>query len=721
MMTGVGMVLGTAAYMSPEQARGKPVDKRTDIWAFGCVLYEMLSGRCAFGADDVTETLAFVITKEVDWAALPSTTPGSTRNLLRRCLQKDPHRRWHDAADARLEIEDAMAHPADTAAASPVKRRSRWAPAAAVAALAAAAVVGGLLVAWIQRPPVAVSKVSRLEIASTGTQALSLSGFESDFAITPDGSRVVYLGNNGTQLFVRPLDAVEPKLLLKGEIRGPFISPNGEWVAFSEAQTIRKVALSGGAPVTLFPITGIRGATWSSDDEIIFSSLDPEIGLQRIPAAGGTSTPLTQVDRERGEQNHWWPEMLPDGRGVLFTIIRQSGGLAAADIAVLDLRAGITKVLVRGGTHARYTANGYLVYAAAGALRAIRFDLENLATVGSSAEVLPQVMSTPFGAVEASLSRDGTLVYAAGGFGASGVRALAWIDRGGEKTRLPLPERTYAYPRLSPDGTRIAMVSPEQDYDLWLWDIRLASPTRATFSPARDSFPVWSPDSGRIFFGSARSGGHNLFAQAADGTGAVEQLTDGTFNRNPSSFSPDGGHLVFSETGLTTGYDIMMIRLDGDRNVEPLVRTPTNEQNAEIAPDGRWIAYQSDESGQYEIYVRPFPTIDGGRWQISTTGGTRPLWAHSGQELFYLSTDGSLMRVAVEPRATWTASAPARLLDKAVPFFAAWSGRTYDISLDDQRFLMPDSLTPSDPAAGPARFIVVQHWFEELKRLVPAN
>ena len=261
----------------------------------------------------------------------------------------------------------------------------------------------------------------------------------------------MYVGNNGTQLFVRPLDAVEPTLLIKGEIRGPFISPNGEWVGYMEAQTIRKVALNGGAPVTLFTTSGTRGATWASDDEIIFASLDPEIGLQRIPAAGGTPTPLTRVDRERGEQNHWWPEMLPDGRGVLFTIIRQSGGLDAADIAVLDLRAGITKVLVRGGTHARYTANGYLVYAAAGALRAIRFDLENLATVGSSAEVVPQVMSTPFGAVQASLSRDGTLVYVPGGSAASGIRALVWIDRRGEKTRSPAPRTDL---RVSPSLAR---------------------------------------------------------------------------------------------------------------------------------------------------------------------------------------------------------------------------------------------------------------------------
>jgi serine/threonine-protein kinase len=720
MMTGVGVLLGTAAYMSPEQAKGKQVDKRSDIWAFGCVLYEALTGKRAFGADDVTETLAFVITKEIDWTALPSTTPKPIRDLLRRCLQRDPHRRLHDVADARIEIEDAMsAHP-DTAAGGPVTARSRWTTAAVVTAIAAGAVAGGLLVASIQRSPVMVPKVSRLEIAPTGNQALSLSGFEYDFAITPDGSRVVYIGNNGTQLFVRPLDAVEPTLLMKGEIRGPFISPNGEWVGYTEAQTVKRVALTGGAPVTLFSTSGIRGATWASDDEIIFASLDLKIGLQRIPAAGGTPTPLTRIDRERGEQNHWWPEMLPDGRGVLFTIIRQAGGLNAAEIAVLDLRAGTTKVLVRGGTHARYAANGYLVYAAAGALRAIRFDLENLAVVGSSREVLPQVMTTPFGAVEATLSQDGTLVYVPGGSAASGIRALVWIDRRGEKTRLPLPERTYAYPRLSPDGTRIAMVSPEQDYDVWLWDIRLAAFTRATFSLGQDSFPVWSPDSRRMIFGSARSGGQNVFEQAADGTGAVEQLTDGSGTRNPSSFSPDGGRLVFSEADLAMGTNIMMMRLDGSRRVEPLVRTPANERNAEISPDGRWIAYQSDESGQYEIYVRPFPSADSGRWQISTTGGTRPLWAHSGKELFYLSTDGSLMRVTVESPTTWTASAPSRLLDKA-PVFASWSGRTYDISLDDQRFLMPDSMASSDFAAGPTRFVVIQNWFQELARLVPAN
>jgi serine/threonine-protein kinase len=637
---------------------------------------------------------------------------------------EDAHRRLHHIADARIEIDDMLSGHRD---APGVNRADpfRWLkPLTLLAVVGTSAVVGGVLVRlWLQ-PSAVPPKVSRLEIAPTGAQALSLSGFENDFAITPDGSRIVYIGNNGTALFVRPLDAVEPTLLTKGEIRGPFISPSGEWVGyFDRSQRVSKVALNGGAPIVLFPVTGGgRGATWVSDDEIIFASLSPEIGLQRISTNGGTATPLTRVDRAKGEQNHWWPEMLPDGRGVLFTILRQTGGIDAAEIAALDLRTNTTKVLVRGGTHARYAANGYLVYSAGGSLRAIRFDLETLATVGTSRPVVPQVVSTPFGAIEASLSRDGTLAYISGGFAAGATRALVWVDRRGGKTRLSLPERMYTYPRLSPDGTRIAVVSPEQDYDVWLWDLQRATFTRATYGPAQDSFPAWTPDGRRLMFTSSRSGVQNLFEQIGDGTGGVEQLSEGPNTRNSSSISPDGRRIVFSSTELETGLDVMMMWLDGTKRIEPLVRTPANERNAEISPDGRWLAYQSDESGQYEIYVRPYPSTDSGRWQITTTGGTRPLWAHTGRELFYLSpNDGSLMRLTVEPGTTWRSSAPETLLDRPAPYHALWSGRTYDISLDDQRFLMPDYGTTANSNPGPPRLIVVLNWYEELKRLVPAN
>ena len=393
-----------------------------------------------------------------------------------------------------------------------------------------------------------------------------------------------------------------------------------------------------------------------------------------------------------------------------------------AQIAVLDLRSGTHKVLVRGGSHARYVSNGYLVYGAAGTLRAIAFDLANMTTVGPSIPVVSPVMTTAFGAAKMSISTDGTLVYAPGGFASGATRALVWIDRRGGRERLPLPERAYAYPRLSPDGTRVVVTSPDQDYDLWLANLRRASVTRATFSAAQDSFPVWTPDGKQFLFVSARSGGQNIFRQAADGTGTVEQLTEGVQARYTSSISPDGRHLLFSDNNASTGLDIMILTLDSGRQVAPLVRTMANERNGEISPNGRWLAYQSDESGQIEIYVRPFPAVDSGRWQISTSGGTRPMWSRDGQELFYLSPiDNSLMHVMVEHSGTWTASAPAKLLDRPVPFISTFSGRTYDVSPDGQRFLMPDYITPSDLSAGPASLVVVQNWFEELKRLVPTN
>ena len=725
MMTGVGVLLGTAAYMSPEQARGKPVDKRSDIWAFGCVLYEMLTAKRAFDGDDVTVTLARVVERELNLDALPLSVPKRVRQALRVCLRKDQKQRVSDIRDVRLALDGAFETDGTTpppGVQPPDRWRERAAWTVAIVSLFALPLV--LALTYV-RSPAAPSRLSRLQIMPTGTQSLSLSGFDHDVAITPDGSRIVYIGNNGTQLFVRALDALEPVALARGELRAPFISSDGQWVGYIETgQTIRKVALNGGPPATVFRSFsgGFRGATWTVDNSLIFASLDPGVGLQRVAAAGGEATVLTRPDGALGEQNHLWPEMLPNDRGVLFTITAQSGGLDAAQIAVLDLETGMRKVLVRGGSHARYVSSGHLVYVAAGTLRAIAFDLENMTTVGSSVAVVSQVMANPFGAMEASISTDGTLVYVPGGFTSGATRALVWLDRQGGRERLPLSERTYAYPRLSPDGTRVVVVSPDQDYDLWLADLRRATVTRATASPAQDSFPVWTPDGKQFLFISARSGAQNVFRQAADGTGTVEQLTEGMNARNASSISPDGRHLLFSDSDASTGLDIMMLTVDSGRHVAPLVRTPANERNGEISPDGRWLAYQSDESGQNEIYVRPFPGVESGRWQVSTSGGTRPLWSRDGRELFYLSpTDSSLMHVVVEHGATWMATEPAKVLDRPVPFISTYAGRSYDVSPDGQRFLIPDYVMPFNASAGPASLIVVQNWLEELKRLVPTN
>jgi serine/threonine-protein kinase len=576
---------------------------------------------------------------------------------------------------------------------------------------------------FIARTPTTPPRVSRLQIVPEGAEALSPGGVGSNVTITPDGSRIVYIGNGGTQLFVRPVDALEPIVLTRGDLRDPFVSPDGQWVGFFDGgNTLRKIAITGGPATTVFNSNNpFRGATWTPAGDIIFSTIDASAGLRRLGPAGGSPMVLTRPDQEHGEQNHWFPTLLPNGRGVLFTIWSKGGGLDSAEVAVLDLRTGASKVLVRGGSDARYVSGGYLTFAAAGGLRAVRFSLEALAVDGPPVTVVPRVSSTPWGVADAAVSSDGTLVYAPSGSGVGVGRSLAWIDRQGHRTLLSFPERTYAYPRLSPDGSRIVVVSLDDDYDLWLCDVRRATLTRLTFDPGLDSFPAWTPDGKQIVFTSSRDGAQKLYWQAADATDPAERLTECTGRCQDSSVSADGTRVIFSDAGASSTFDVMSMRLDGTRRVEPLVATRAAERNGELSPDGRWLAYQSDESGQLEIYVRPFPAVDSARWKISTGGGTRPLWAHTGQELFYLTLNGALMRVGVERGATWRASVPTKLFERQSPSTTLYGGRTYDISRDDQQFLMVVSATGPDPTTGPRGMVVVQHWEEELKRLVPAK
>jgi serine/threonine-protein kinase len=427
---------------------------------------------------------------------------------------------------------------------------------------------------------------------------------------------------------------------------------------------------------------------------------------------------LTRPDRAQGEADHLWPDMLPGGRAVLFTITAQAGGLDAAQVAVLDLGTGTRKVLVRGGSHAHYVASGHLVYAAAGTLRAVAFDLTRLEVRGTAVPVVPQVLTTAGGGVDAVVAGDGTLAYVSGGV-AGTQRTLVWVDRHGQETPIPAPPRAYIYPRIAPNGMRLAVWTQDQESDIWLWDLARATLTRATLDSGLDTHPVWTPDGRRLFFSSERAGARNLFGQAADGTGSVERLTESPNLQNATAVSPDGTRLTFTETAPKTGNDVMQVQLDGTRRVTPLVQTPFSEQNGVISPDGRWLAYEANESGQAEIYVRPFPEVNSGHWQVSTGGGTRPLWARSGQELSYLTPSGALMLVGVERGQTWAATVPTILIKEGyftVP--GGNPGRTYDISPDGQRFLM---IKPGGESDQTASLIVVQNWGEELKRLVPTG
>lgn len=729
-VTQAGMILGTPAYMSPEQAQGRPADKRSDLWAFGCVLFEMLTGTRPFHAEDVTDVLVAVLSKEPEWIALPVRVPEPIRALIRRCLEKDRRKRIADIAAALFALDESA--NLDESATEQARPLSRRIVIPVAAALVTSTVVGAGV--WIAtRPGYVPPSVSRLSIASSRTAALTINGSDRDIAITPDGSRVVYIGNRGTQLFVRALDAIEPVAVFTGSPREPFVSPDSQWIGFVDnGDVLKKVALTGGPAVTLATLdsTAPRGATWGPEDTIIVATANGTTGLQQV-AAGASTRVLTRPDRAQGEADHLWPERLPGGRAVLFTITAVTGGLDAAQVAVLDLQSGTYRLLVRGGSHAHFVRDkpqgwspqndrGYLVYAAAGTMRAVPFDLGRLETRGTSVPVIANVLTTSAGAMDSAVANDGTLAYVSGVLGGEQTRTLVWVDRQGHETPIPAPPRAYVYPRLSPDGTRIAVYAADQELDLWVWDLRRTTLTRVTFDPAIDAFPVWTSDGHRVIFSSDRNGARNLFWQPADGSGAVERLTETSNSQYATDVSPDGRRLIFSEVAPKTRDDVIEIRLDETRRVTPVVQSSFAERNGVVSPNGRWLAYETNDSGRFEISVRPFPDVNNGQWRVSTAGGTRPLWTPGGQELIYVSPAGALMGVQVARGPSWVATTPTLLVKEDYFTTPGNPGRTYDIARDGQRFLMIKQ-GGADQTAAPPQVIVVQHWVEELKRLVPTR
>jgi serine/threonine-protein kinase len=492
-----------------------------------------------------------------------------------------------------------------------------------------------------------------------------------------------------------------------------------------------KVAITGGPAVTLAREDGpSRGAVWLPDDTIVFATSSPETGLQQVAAGGGDVTVLTRPDRAEGELDHLWPEALPGGRAVLFTIVPTTGGVDEAQIAVLDLESGTHTVVVRGGSHAHYVSPsagsgqaGYLVYAAGGTLRAVAFDPATRTTGGTPVPVVPEVVTTdiaPAGGVEAAVAADGTLAYVRGAGGMRARRTLAWVDRQGRETGITAPLRAYFDPRVSPDGSRLAVFAVEQDNDLWLWDLARLTLTRLTFTLGLDMHSVWTADGRRVYFASERDGVRNLYAQAADGSGTAERLTASPNPQHSTGVTPDGTRLILTEYSPRTGEDVLQVEVAGSRTVTPLVQTLAQERNGVVSPDGRWLAYEADDSGALEIYVRPYPEVASGRWQVSTGGGTRPLWSPDGRELFYVSPGNALMRVGVERGTSWTVTRPDMLLkDGSVMTPPGFSGRTYDVAPDGQRFVVLKDAT--DPDAAPPQLVVVQHFDELLARLVPTE
>jgi serine/threonine-protein kinase len=706
MATMQGVLLGTAAYMSPEQAKAKPVDRRTDIWAFGCVLYEMLTGKMAFSGETVTDTLAAVVMKDPDWLQLPPKTPMRVRVLLQRCLQKDVRQRLQAMGDARISLEEVLSGaPEGTpspALGPPTKQWWLWlASGIAVVIVATAA----SLVTWNLKPSPA-KPVMRFTISlPTGQRLAGLN--RQALALAADGSQLAYVATTQggvQQIYLKAMNSTEARAIPGTEgATNPFFSPDGQWLGFFADGKLKKISVSGGAAVTLedagFPI----GASWSNRGIIVFQ---PMLGgpLQKVSDAGGAPQLLTRF--EKGEFVHGWPEFLPDGKAVLFNYGTPTG------IAVQTLGTGERRDLIQSGSSPRYASSGHLIYAQAGNLMAVPFDLEGLEVRGAAVPVVEGVFQSSAGsATQYSISSTGSLIYVSGGAATAQSRPV-WVSRNGREQSVAAPEHAYDFPRLSPDGRRIAVIIEGQ---IWLYDLSRETLTRLTFEGTNNNVLVWTPDGKRIAFNSNRAGQLNIFWQLADGSGGLEQLTSSELVQAPSAFSPDGQLLAFIEINPSTGADIWTLRLS-DRKAQPFLRTPFNERVPRFSPDGHWLSYVSNESGRYEVYVQPYPG-PGGKWQISTEGGSEALWNRNGRELFYRNGD-KMMSVAISTQPSFAAGNPRQLF-KGDYQMNATGIPEYDISPDGERFLMVKPVEQQQ--AAPTQINVVLNWTEELKRLVPTG
>jgi len=709
-----GVILGTAAYMSPEQARGKAVDKRSDIWAFGCVLYEMLTGKQAFDGADITEILAAVLKTEPDWSKLPESTPASICLLLRRCLQKDKTMRMQAAGDARIEIQEALTAPAEADARSAIAiPLNRWRSPVFVAlgVLLVAAVAAVTVWNLKPAPPSTARPITRFTITLPAGQRLADLDNPA-IAFSPDGTRLVYVATQGggiQQLYLRAMDSPDAKSIPGTEGgAAPFFSPDSQWVGFFAGDKVKKIPVSGGATVTLADAgRNFRSGSWGTDDAILFWSAPGASGIFRVSAAGGTRQEL--ITPKLGEVGVVTPEILPSGKAVLFM-----GAATPEDlqVAIRSQQTGERRDLIRG-TRPSYALTGHLIYAQGGTLMAVPFDPERQRLTGSPVPVLEGVLQNG-GIPQYSFSSTGSMAYVAARGVQGTQRTLVWVDRKGAEQPLPAPSRGYRTPRLSPDGRRVAVATTEDQ--IWLYDLARETLTRLTFG-GLDYTPIWTPDGKRVAFQSIRGGARspNAFWQLADGSGTAERLTTSEYSNVPVSFSPDGQVLAFVEVHPATGRDLWTMNISGDRKPQPFLRTSFNEGDARFSPDGRWLTYISDESGRNEIYVQPYPG-PGGKWQISTEGGAEPVWAGNG-EIFYRNGN-KMMAVDATTQPTFSAGKPKMLFEGAyVPSLATMPN--YDISADGQRFLM---IKPSQQAqAAETQINVVLNWFEELKQKVPTG
>jgi serine/threonine-protein kinase len=705
--TQAGVVMGTPAYMSPEQARGEATGRQTDIWSFGVVLYELLTGVSPFGRRTTADTLAGVLGPPPDYSVLPSDTPASARHLVRRCLEKDRKRRLQHIGDARIEVEEALvaltaeagAGPADAGAANGRLRR-----AAGAIALAVLAGVAGWLLAH-RSASTAPAAMVRLSIPFLEPPFRMPYGHRL-LAISADGSRVAYASAN--RLWIRRMGQKEA-VAIEVAASNPFFSPNGEWVGFFDATGLKKAPVLGGTPGLIVRTTERPGGgTWRADGTIVFATT---AGLYQVSENGGEPRLLVKPDPLRKERIYAWPQFMPDGRSVLLTMVPHDS-IDGAQIAVLDVRTLEVRIVLKGGTAARYASTGHILYASGQTLKAIAFAPGAQQTRGDPVS-LPdiEIATAPDnGAAEFAVSETGTLVFITPNESGEGLRTLAWVDRQGKEEPLALAPGRYQYPSISPDGTRVALDISGANRDIWIWNVQRPSLTRLTDGPTEDMVPVWSRDGRRVFFASNRTGNFDVYSQAADGAtmARVEFAAPGL--QAPTSFTPDGTRLLVREDFKDVS---TLTRARPDR-LEPLLRSEFNHWLAKVSPDGNWIAYESDESGgRIEIFLRPFPDVSGRREKVSIDGGRYPLWGPKGSgELFYVDLNGGMMAASVTLSPSLSLGRVTKLFDAEKPP-RGQSGQRYDISPVDGRFLMTKPATAG--LDGAINISVVLNWFEELK------
>jgi eukaryotic-like serine/threonine-protein kinase len=701
-----GAILGTPAYMSPEQARGQSADKRSDVWAFGCLLYEMLTGRKAFLGDTVTDVMAGVLSRDPDWRALPAGTPGAVRRLLAHCLRRDREHRLHDIADARIEMEDVLAAlqagtPEPEGAALMSRRRAL---ALAGGGAAAGALLSGAGVYWTMRPRAAGPR-PRLNIATPAEAPIPDAGAgASAMALSPDGQTLAFIGYESgsiTTLWVRSLVAPRARLVpgTEGAVH-PFFSPDGKWLGFFSNGMLRRTHVDTGEPQGIAQAGRVRGAAWGDDGNVVYASFSGPLMI--VDTIGGRPRPLTTV--EAGSQDaHRWPDVLPGGQGVLFTVMKTTEARA---IAVVPMSGGAPRVLVEEGVTPRYVRGGYLTFARKGTLMAVPFDARTLRLGGTPVPVLDDVHMADKGSGGAhyAVSRSGSLAYVAG-YPRPPERTLVWVDRKGNVQPLAQRRDAYSQPRLSPDGRRLAVAIYGDSEDLWTYDLARETWARLTFEGGTIGV-VWSPDGQQIAFASNRKGAWQVYVVSADG-GPARQITTGQEWRYPSGFSPDG-RLLACVQHSNQDVEVVIARVDGSGPPVPLGTGARNESYPVFSPDGRWIAYSADMGNGNRVFVGE--AGGGRRWAVSTGEGREPMWSRDGRQVYF--RQGTQFFVAdVQPGPQFAASRPRPLFQ--VPLAVeSTSLANYDVAPDGSRFVA----VQASPKKEPAREVVyVPDWADELR------